>query len=102
MSRRYSDPIQVTAADPGDPAEPPAPQSFIWRRRRYRVSTVLARWIEADQWWRLAGFGSGAGGAESVVWRVEATGRASPTGVYDLRCRTASGRIDWSLIRAHD
>ncbi len=102
MSRRYSEPVRVVAAVSPDPAEAQSPQSFVWRRRSYRVVAVLARWIEAEQWWRLAGFGADGGVGDSVVWRVEASSRGNPAGVFDLRNRTGAERSDWFLIREFD
>lgn len=102
MSRRYHDPVEVVAADPADPADPPCPRAFRWRRRNYRVSAVLARWIEAEQWWRLAGFGPADCSTDAVVWRVEASSRSGPPGVFELLCRTDIGRTAWFLVRTHD
>lgn len=105
MSRRYSDRIRVVlqpGTDPdSDPVEPQPPRSFAWRGRSYRVVAVLARWVEAEQWWRTAGFGGGVA-ADSTVWRVEAVSGSAVAGVFDLRHRTGAERSDWFLVRAFD
>lgn len=93
MSRRYADRIRVTAAvEPAGGSEPSdrVPQSFRWRRERYQVVAVLARWVEANAWWRTAVPGGRrttpvlGGSFERVVWRVEARTRTGAGGVYDL------------------
>lgn len=99
MSRRYSDPIRVMVSPPADPVEPEPPQSFHWRGRRYRVTEVLARWTEAEQWWRWAEHGSDRFPADAMVWRVAASSRGTATGVFELRHRPGSA---WFLIRAFD
>ena len=102
MSRRYSDRIRVRSFHQEGDEEPDSPQDFVWRGRPYRVLVILARWLEAEQWWRLAGLGSSAAVAESVVWRVEAACRQRSPGVFDLRHRVGEHRSEWFLIRAFD
>ncbi len=47
MTRRFRDPVAVavTAVPDG------VPTSFIWCGRRYRIDSVLTRWVEAGNWW---------------------------------------------------
>lgn len=121
MSRRYADRVPVVLASAGatgpDAAER-APQSFRWRREWYRVSAVLARWVEASAWWRDAVPGSKSRGDhprdssfERVVWRVEARTRSGAAGVFDLgHVLRPSGAPSgdetepdrWFLVRAMD
>lgn len=97
MSRRYADPIQVS------PAGAAAPGGFRWRRRSYRVTAVLARWIEARPWWHdaLPGERNGAAGGDRVLWRVEARAGAV-IGVYDLCHLRDAHQQRWLLVRALD
>jgi hypothetical protein len=44
LSRRYRDPIAVTAADDGQPF------AFTWRGQSYRVQ-VIGRWRLRTRWW---------------------------------------------------
>lgn len=128
MSRRYFDRVRV-AVEAADEADPPLPTSFVWRRRRFRVNAILARWIEAEEWWKSAapvsagfpndptGSVDGAmGGPEQtpldrVVWRLEASVGPS-VGVFDL-CQTSGASVpigpvgteaegNWFLMRSFD
>jgi hypothetical protein len=45
MSRRCAEPVDVRRGDG-------APSEFVWRGRLYRVTAVLASWVEAGAWWR--------------------------------------------------
>jgi Family of unknown function (DUF6504) len=115
MSRRYCDVIRVTTQRvgvAGDP-EPAVPRAFRWRRRWYLVTAVLARWIEADQWWQSSATDrSGqdvAGRLDRLVWRVEARPRhGSALGVFDLQQLVVdelpgpSPPAQWTLVRAFD
>ncbi len=100
MSRQYSDQITVrcAAAAPMDPDGQP-PEQFVWRRRRYRVVSILQRWVEVGSWWRAAG---SAADEEYELWRVEAAAerRQHQAGQYDL-CRHR-GTGHWFLVRAFD
>ena len=110
--RRVDEPIEVVADT--------APQSFVWRSRRYAVRAVLARWQHRDNWWRTAleepdeqgntvlgatveepAVGALAAVAhDTVVFRVEASaGRAINTGTFDLS-HDLRGR--WRLVRLLD
>lgn len=69
---------------------------FRWGRRRYRVRSVLAHWVEATAWWQGSSTGSQSQSRE--VWRVEAVTHAGMAGVYDL-ARVADV---WRLLRVID
>ena len=99
MSRRYSDQIRVMVSPQAEIVEPEPPQSFRWRGRYYRVTEVLARWTEAEQWWRWGESDSTKFPADATVWRVAASSRGSTSGVFELRHRPGSA---WFLIRAFD
>jgi len=113
--RRYTDPVEVRSASPGNTG---APSAFLWRGRLFVVRDVLGHWLERTSWWSsptarmvhgegvpvvdgalaLDGPLPGAGqvrvedlAQEREVWRVSASpGRAYPAGVYDL-CREPTG-----------
>jgi hypothetical protein len=91
--RRYDDPVDVRrgqVAGPGGSGRTvellEGPEQFLWKGRLWKVSAVLAHWVEAGAWWQssgvqavLGGDDPGAGGAtgsdlsaEREVWRVEA------------------------------
>lgn len=89
MTRCYRAGVQVELAG-SDPV------GFSWARRRYRVRSVLAHWVEATAWWQ--GSNAGSKGQACEVWRVEAVSRTGSCGVYDLACVVD----DWRLLRVID
>jgi hypothetical protein len=122
--RQYDDPVEVRRGmvpGVGGPVE--GPEQFLWRGRLWKVSEVVAHWVETGPWWsspQAAGVLGGeagtasdgpvsAGGvatvhdllAEREVWRVEAgRGMASGRGVFDLVLDWAQG--SWLLTRCLD
>jgi hypothetical protein len=100
------------------------PEQFLWRGRLWKVSGVVAHWVETGPWWQSSGvravLGSeetgGAGGdrgavavapdlaAEREVWRVEAArglaASGSGRGVFDLVLDWSEG--SWKLARCVD
>jgi hypothetical protein len=103
--RRYDDPVDVRrgrVSGAGGAVE--GPEQFLWKGRLWKVSAVVAQWVETGAWWQSSGVhavlgaetdpatGSAAGpatgpatdtavrtdlSAEREVWRVEAArGRA--------------------------
>lgn len=121
MSRRYADQIVVSAEGTADGIYP---TEFSWRGERYRVRSVLARWIETSPWWRDSSYRQSSGQqsderlvgerliGERLVWRVEAGRSSARRGVYDL-CHVSGGRLRkedsepdrgqrWFLVRAFD
>ena len=120
--RRYDDPVEVRRGEvsgPGHHGEGPA--QFLWRGRLWKVSSVLARWVETGPWWLSSDVRAvlGAAGPESEapssppasrgdllgereLWRVEA-GRGEGTqraGVFDLCFDWDDGR--WQLVACLD
>ena len=101
MTKRYDDPIEVTA-DRG------APVTFRWRGRRYEFDGWLASWREAGEWW------DGAARRDRCYHRVlarpadaRATGNLDADGLmpsaralYDLYLHRA--RAGWRLARVWD
>ena len=116
MSRRYADQIAVSAKGTADGIYP---TEFSWRGERYRVKSVLARWIETSPWWRDSSHQQHSGQqsdepliGERLVWRVEAGRSSARRGVYDL-CHVSGGQLRkeepepdqgqrWFLVRAFD
>ena len=130
--RRYDDPVdvrrgQVAGAGGGTTVLVEGPAQFLWRGRLWRVTAVVAHWVETGAWWQSSGVhavlgadeqeaGSPGGpvgadlAAEREVWRVEADrgmasvrddGEGRPgRGVFDLVFDWAEGA--WRLSRCLD
>jgi hypothetical protein len=130
--RRYDDPVdvrrgQVAGAGGGTSVLVEGPAQFLWRGRLWRVTAVVAHWVETGAWWQSSGVhavlgadeqeagspGSPVGAdlaAEREVWRVEADrgmasvrddGEGRPgRGVFDLVFDWAEGA--WRLSRCLD
>ncbi len=127
--RRYDDPVDVrrgqVAGAGGTTVLVEGPEQFLWRGRLWRVTAVVAHWVETGAWWQSSGVhavlgadeqeaGNTLGGtdlaAEREVWRVEADrGMASVRGdvegrpgrgVFDLVFDWAEG--SWRLSRCLD
>lgn len=101
MSRVYGEPVEVRADSGGRPA------GFVWRRRRYTVSSVTGHWIVNREWWREPG--PDPARPELEFWQVEATAardrarrarRGVSPGSYEL-CRDAAAG-SWTLRRVAD
>ncbi len=134
--RRYDDPIEVRqraragagTGGAGEGDERRAPESFIWRGRRYRVHAVIGHWYERTPWWRHAlaparasadafgavdagggpGNGADADGSESPglvlqeeIWRVEAA-PARAGGCGQLGVFELAKGCRWRLIGIAD
>src|SRR3954465_15006849 len=89
--RRYDDPVDVRRGrvrGAGGAVE--GPEQFLWKGRLWKVSTVVAQWVETGAWWQSSGVHAVLGAetdaavgtdlsAEREVWRVEAApGRTVP------------------------
>ena len=130
--RRYDDPVdvrrgQVAGAGGGTSVLVEGPAQFLWRGRLWRVTAVVAHWVETGAWWQSSGVhavlgadeqeagspGSPVGtdlAAEREVWRVEADrgmasvrddGEGRPgRGVFDLVFDWSEGA--WRLSRCLD
>ena len=123
--RRYDDPVEVRKGlVPGSQGPVEGPEQFLWRGRLWKVSDVVAHWVETGPWWQsrevapvlgIEGTREPAQGtsvgtsvhdllAEREVWRVEAgRGMAAADagrGVFDLSFDWARG--SWLLTRAMD
>lgn len=104
MTKRYDEPIDVTA----DPLGEVAPVAFSWRGRCYEVDELLASWREAGEWW------NGRDRRDHEYHRVLArpagafaTGDVDPDGflrqvnaVYDVYLDRVKGA--WHLARVWD
>ncbi len=121
--RRYDDPVDVRrgqvagAGGRGTVELVEGPEQFLWRGRLWKVSAVVAHWVETGAWWQSSGVHAVLGedrevdhrvdlSAEREVWRVEAgRGMSSPRaeaarGVFDLVFDWADG--SWRLTRCLD
>ena len=123
--RRYDDPVdvrrgRVAGAGTGQTVHPvEGPEQFVWKGRLWKVSAVVAHWMETGAWWQSRGVhallgsedradetGSGSAdlSAEREVWRVVAARGMSSAdtdgGVFDLVFDWADG--SWRLTRCLD
>ena len=132
--RRYDDPVDVrrgqvagAGAGGGTSVLVEGPAQFLWRGRLWRVTAVVAHWVETGAWWQSSGVHAVLGAdeqevgspsspvgadlaAEREVWRVEADrgmasvrddGEGRPgRGVFDLVFDWAEGA--WRLSRCLD
>lgn len=125
--RRYDDPVEVRRGlVPGPGGRLEGPEQFLWRGRLWKVSDVVAHWVETGAWWRSPGAsavlegtdrpaptGSSGGADRSVeglpgreVWRVEAArglsaaSAAGGAGMFDLAFDETDG--SWALTRCAD
>jgi hypothetical protein len=60
--RRYDDPVDVrrgqvagVGGPEGSPERVEGPEQFLWRGRLWKVSAVLAHWVETGPWWQSSG-----------------------------------------------
>lgn len=123
--RRYDDPVEVRKGMVGGNE---GPEQFLWRGRLWKVSDVVAHWVETGPWWQSSGVHAVLGSdeatgepdeggavavqqdlaAEREVWRVEAarglaaarTSGGAGKGVFDLVFDWAEG--SWQLARCVD
>ena len=128
--RRYDDPVEVRKGlVPGSGGQVEGPEQFLWRGRLWKVSDVVAHWVETGPWWQSRDVTPvlGADGADDAgdptapvvhdlvvdreVWRVEAArglaaagggpgGPGAGRGVFDLVFDWGQG--DWLLTRCAD
>lgn len=99
MSRVYGDPVEVRVDSDGRPA------GFVWRRRRYTVSSVTGHWIVNREWWQEPDLDPAQ--PELEFWQVEASAgqgrrarRGLSQGSYELCQDVAAG--SWTLHRVAD
>jgi hypothetical protein len=62
--------------------------AFIWRRRLYRIKSILCWWREPAEWWN----------SDPIRLMVRVTAGKNPSGIYEL-CQ--SGK-DWFMHRIID
>jgi hypothetical protein len=120
--RRYDDPVEVRKGRvPGSEGPVEGPEQFLWKGWLWKVSNVLAHWVETGPWWQFREVAPVLGAdpeegpdraadraasvhdllAEREVWRVEAgRGQVGTVGVFDLVFDWAQG--SWRLSRCMD
>src|SRR4051812_50213200 len=91
--RRYDDPVDVRRGrvrGAGGAVE--GPEQFLWKGRLWKVSAVVAQWVETGAWWQSSGVHAVLGAdetdaaartdlsAEREGWRLlAAPGRRRPS-----------------------
>lgn len=120
--RRYDDPVEVRKGlVSGLQGQVEGPEQFLWKGRLWKVSDVVAHWVETGPWWQSGEVAQVLGAedapvtaegavsvhdllAEREVWRVEAARGLAATGagrgVFDLSFDWTRG--SWALTRAVD
>ena len=126
--RRYDDPVEVRrGVVAGAAGQVEGPEQFLWRGRLWKVSDVVAHWVETGPWWQSRGAtavlgsdqpgegdpatrGAARGAVETdllgerEVWRVEAArglaAAGAGRGVFDLTFDWGHGH--WLLSRCAD
>ncbi|CAN5578772.1 hypothetical protein BH23ACT7_BH23ACT7_24420 [soil metagenome] len=90
MTKRYREPVEVTAGEPtaADPLQ--APTEFRWRGGTYRILAVLGHWREDAAYWS----GGGVEVPQRDLWRVEARNGTPNRGVYELVREAGAWRLD--------
>lgn len=89
--RRYDDPVDVRrgrVSGAGGAVE--GPEQFLWKGRLWKVSAVVAQWVETGAWWQSSGVHAVLGaepGLETGPATGPATGSASGTAT-DTAVRT--------------
>jgi hypothetical protein len=75
--RRYDDPVDVRrgrVSGAGGAVE--GPEQFLWKGRLWKVSAVVAQWVETGAWWQSSGVHAVLG-AETGLQTDPATGSAT-------------------------
>ncbi|GAB2879376.1 DUF6504 family protein [Nocardioides pacificus] len=68
--RRYDDPVEVRKGLVGGPdSSVEGPEQFLWHGRLWKVSDVLAHWVETGSWWQSSGVRAVIGSEESLALR---------------------------------
>ena len=83
--RRYDDPVdvrrgQVAGAGGGTTVLVEGPAQFLWRGRLWRVTAVVAHWVETGAWWQSSGVHAVLGADEQETGSQGSPGTGSPSG----------------------
>src|SRR5680860_1383968 len=91
--RRYDDPVEVRKGMVGGSE---GPEQFLWRGRLWKVSDVLAHWVETGPWWQSAGVHAVLGSEEAAGRPDSAgrTGRDRPSLTTDLVSEREVWRVE--------
>ncbi len=90
MTKRYREPVVVTAEPATDGSDAAVPVEFAWRGSTYTVLTVLGHWREDAGYWT----GGGVAVPQRDLWRVEARTARPARGVYELVSEGDAWRLD--------
>ena len=80
--RRYDDPVEVRRGMvPGPGGSQEGPEQFLWRGRLWKVSDVVAHWVETGPWWQSSGVHAVLGAEETgSAGQEPPAGQALPAG----------------------
>src|SRR4051795_10156451 len=90
--RRYDDPIDVRRGrvrGAGGAVE--GPEQFLWKGRLWKVSAVVAQWVETGAWWQSSGVHAVLGAEDWAEYSTDdrAGDRADGSGAPGLQTATA-------------
>src|SRR4051794_41367954 len=92
--RRYDDPVDVRRGrvrGAGGAVE--GPEQFLWKGRLWKVSAVVAQWVETGAWWHSSGVHAVLGADD---WGAEHAGAA---GARERGQTAAAGRTHPAVER---
>jgi hypothetical protein len=81
--RRYDDPVDVRRGRvPGAGGAVEGPEQFLWRGRLWKVSAVVAQWVETGAWWRSSGVHAVLGAEDPVSGSGDGSGQQTAMAVH--------------------
>jgi Family of unknown function (DUF6504) len=77
--RRYDDPVDVRKGlVPGAGGVVEGPEQFLWKGRLWKVSAVVAQWVETGAWWHSSGVHAVLGAEDWDAERAGGVGAGEP------------------------
>ena len=96
--RRYDDPVDVrrgqVAGAGGTTVLVEGPEQFLWRGRLWRVTAVVAHWVETGAWWQSSGVHAVLGADEGADGRADGQEAGPPRGGTDLAAEREVWRVE--------
>ena len=100
--RRYDDPVDVrrgqVAGAGGTTVLVEGPEQFLWRGRLWRVTAVVAHWVETGAWWQSSGvhavLGADERADEGADGRADGQEAGTPRGGTDLAAECGVLRVE--------